>query len=110
MQTISLDTQADEHLKRAATAPSGRSATTIYAGHEHGLRHTLLALTAGSDLAEHDNPGDATVLVLRGHVRLTEGDTSWEGRAGDLIPVPPARHSLDAIEDSAVLLTLTKRG
>lgn len=109
MQTISLDTQAGEHLERAAAATSGRSAATVYAGPEHGLRQAVLALTAGSGLAEHDNPGEATVLVLRGHVRLTAGDTSWEGRTGDLIVIPPARHSLDAIEDSAVLLTIAKR-
>ncbi|MEV7924217.1 cupin domain-containing protein [Kitasatospora sp. NPDC088779] len=109
MQTISLDTQAREHLERAAAASSGRSAATVYTGHERGLRQTVLALTAGSGLAEHDNPGDATLLVLRGHVRLVEGDTSWEGRAGDLIPIPEARHSVEAIEDSAVLLTIAKR-
>jgi quercetin dioxygenase-like cupin family protein len=110
MQTISLDTQAREHLERAAAATSGRSAATVHTGDGHGLRQVLLALTAGSGLAEHDNPGDATLLVLRGHVRLTEGDNSWEGRTGDLIPIPPARHSLDAIEDSAVLLTIAKSG
>ncbi|WP_224277020.1 cupin domain-containing protein [Streptomyces sp. LS1784] len=109
MQTISLDTQAREHLERAAAASSGRSAATVYAGRAHGLRQTLLALVAGSGLAEHDSPGDATLLVLRGHVRLTEGGTSWEGRAGDLIPVPLARHSVEAIEDSAVLLTVARR-
>ncbi|MEW1660140.1 cupin domain-containing protein [Streptomyces sp. NPDC093707] len=110
MQTISLDTQVREHLERAAGANSGRSAATVYAGNEHGLRQTILALTAGSGLAEHDSPGDATLLVLRGHVRLTEGESSWEGRTGDLVPIPLARHSLDAIEDSAVLLTVAKSG
>ncbi|WP_331744660.1 hypothetical protein [Kitasatospora sp. NBC_01300] len=58
MQTISLDTQAREHLERAAAASSGRSAAT---------------------------------------------------GAGDLIPIPEARHSVEAIEDSAVLLTIAKR-
>ncbi|MFC9738053.1 hypothetical protein ACFVKC_09060 [Streptomyces noursei] len=48
--------------------------------------------------------------MLRGHVRLVEGEASWEGRAGELLVVPPARHSLDAIEDSAVLLTAAKSG
>ncbi|GAA2649956.1 cupin domain-containing protein [Streptomyces lunalinharesii] len=110
MQTISLDEQAREHVERAAAATSGRSAATVYAGQEHGLRQTVLALTAGSGLAEHESPGDATLLVLRGHVRLVEGDASCEGRAGDLLVIPPARHSLDAIEDSAVLLTVAKTG
>jgi len=48
------------------------------------------------------------VHVLRGRVRLTSEGQSWEGRAGDLLKVPDARHSLHALEDSAVLLTVAK--
>jgi quercetin dioxygenase-like cupin family protein len=38
------------------------------------------------------------------------GEATWEGRSGDLITVPPEPHSLDALEDSAVLLTVAKSG
>ncbi|MBT3154727.1 cupin domain-containing protein [Streptomyces sp. CHD11] len=110
MQKLSLDALAREHLERAAAASNGRSATTVYGGHEHTLRQTLLALTAGTGLAEHENPGEATLLVLRGRVRLTSGDTEWEGRSGDLIAIPPARHALEALEDAAVILTVAKLG
>ncbi|EFE67693.1 MULTISPECIES: cupin domain-containing protein [Streptomyces] len=110
MQKLSLDALAREHLERAAAASSGRSAATVHGGHEHVLRQTLLALTTGTSLAEHENPGEATLQVLRGRVRLTSGDTSWEGRTGDLIAIPPARHALEALEDSAVLLTVAGRG
>jgi hypothetical protein len=41
-------------------------------------------------------------------VRLSAGDLSWEGRSGDLLVVPDARHSLEALEASAVLLTVAK--
>lgn len=109
MQKLSLDAQAREHLERATASPAGRSAETVYGGHEHVLRQTVVALTAGTALAEHENPGESTVLVLRGRVRLSTGDASWEGRTGDLIAVPPARHGLEAIEDSAVLLTVAKQ-
>lgn len=110
MQKLSLDALAREHLERAAASSNGRSATTVFGGHEHTLRQTLLALTAGTSLAEHENPGEATLLVLRGRVRLTSGDTEWEGRTGDLLAIPPARHALDALEDAAVILTVAKHG
>jgi quercetin dioxygenase-like cupin family protein len=109
MEKSSLTALARQQLKAALTAPSGRSAQTVYGGHEHVLRQTVIALAAGRTLAEHDSPGEATVHVLRGRVRLTTGDVAWEGSPGDLIVVPAARHALEAIEDSAVLLTVAKR-
>ncbi|WP_342707431.1 hypothetical protein [Arthrobacter subterraneus] len=39
---------------------------------------------------------------------LRAGDVSWEGSPGDLLIVPQARHSLEAIEESVVLLTVAK--
>jgi quercetin dioxygenase-like cupin family protein len=109
MQPLSLDAQVHEHLKRAAASTTGRSAATVYSGHENVLRQTLVAMTSGTALAEHQNPGEASVLVLRGRVRLSSGSTTREGRAGDLLAVPPASHSLEALEDAAILLTIAKR-
>jgi quercetin dioxygenase-like cupin family protein len=57
-------------------------------------------------LDEHESPGEATLQVLAGRVRLNVGEQRWEGAAGDLVSIPPRRHSLDAVEDSAILLTV----
>lgn len=46
--------------------------------------------------------------LLAGRVRLAAGDVSWEGRTGDLLQVLDAPHSLEALEDVAVLLTVAK--
>ena len=109
MDSISLSALADEYLRRAREEASGRSAHTVYGGHDHRLRQTVIALLAGQSLEEHESPGEATLQVLRGRVRLVAGRTSEELEEGRLAPIPPARHALEAPEDSVVLLTVVKR-
>ena len=109
MQKVSLEALARQLRRAAGRNGSGRAADTVHGGHEKALRQTLVALVAGEALAEHENPGEATVLVLDGRVRLVAGEDSWEGRRDDLLLVPPARHRLEAMTDATVLLTVVKR-
>lgn len=107
-QKSSLTALARGRLELARAASSGRSARTVFGGNEHVLRQTLIALAADQGLDEHDSPGEATVHVLHGRVRLSAGEDGWEGSPGGLLVVPAVRHSLAAIEDSVVLLTAGK--
>lgn len=110
MQRYSLEALACELLERVATSGGGHTADTVVGGHERVLRQTVIGLVEGANLAEHENPDEATVLVLRGRVRLSTGAVAWEGRPGDLLIVPDTRHSLLALEDSAVLPAVAKLG
>ena len=108
MQKKSLTALVRHHLNHARDASSGRSAETVYGGHVHVLRQTLIALRSGQRLGEHDNLAEATVQVLEGRVVLTSGGASWSGWRGDLITMPPGRNSLEAVEDAVILLTVAK--
>lgn len=110
MEKFPLEAMAREHLERAQSTSGGRSAETVYGGHERALRQTLLALVAGARLAEHESPGEATLTVLIGRVRLWSHGSAQEAGAGELLVVPEERHGLLALADSAVLLTVAKRG
>ncbi|MGO1258436.1 MAG: cupin domain-containing protein [Brachybacterium sp.] len=109
MQRVSLVALARHELGQAREASSGRSAKTVFGGHEHQLRQTVVALRADESLSEHENPGEATVQVLNGRVLLKFGEVSWNGSPGDLLTVPDGPHSLDAVEDSVILLTVVKQ-
>lgn len=108
METTSLAGLAQQHLVIAQQTGSGRSAHTVYGGHARTLRQTLIALAGGQRLDEHENPGEATLQVLHGQVRLLTGADEQTGSTGDLLAIPDSRHSLEAIDDSVVLLTVAK--
>jgi quercetin dioxygenase-like cupin family protein len=108
METTSLSGLVQQHLAIAQQASSGRSAHTVYGGHTKTLRQTLIALAGGQKLDEHENPGEATLQVLHGQVRLLAGADEQEATTGELLAIPDARHSLEAINDSVILLTVAK--
>jgi quercetin dioxygenase-like cupin family protein len=109
MQGESLTQLAEEKLAAARESSSGRAAATIFGGHEHDMRQTLIALAEGHVLGEHESPTEASLQVLSGEVRVSAGDDSWSGTAGDYLVIPPLRHDLHAVSDAVVLLTVATR-
>ena len=74
------------------------------------MRATVIALAEGAEMAEHEAPTAATLQVLSGEAELVAGDDRWTVTAGQVIAIPPRRHSLRARTDAAVLLTVALHG
>ncbi|MFC0599844.1 cupin [Streptomyces palmae] len=99
-----LTALARRHLNQAKDDPHGRSAHLFV--HSGPLRQSVIALLAGTTLQEHNAPPASSLQVLHGHVRLTSAAGEQQDLiAGQVQELPPERHSLLAVEDSAVLLT-----
>jgi quercetin dioxygenase-like cupin family protein len=96
---------ARELLQRAGAEHARRAGRTLPHPVD-GLRQTVIALMAGASLGEHESPGPASLLVIRGRVRLVSGDDSIELAVHEFSPIPDRRHSLHAEDDSVVLLSV----
>ncbi|MEU1123507.1 cupin [Streptomyces sp. NPDC005899] len=98
-----LNALAKEHLTAARADAHGRSAHLLL--RQEPLRQTVIALTGGSSLDEHNAPPAASLQVLRGAVRITAASGDVDMSEGELRPVPRERHGVLALEDAVVLLT-----
>jgi quercetin dioxygenase-like cupin family protein len=101
-----LPTEAQALLRALPAQPSGRLARTLSPGAGAPLKQTLLALRAGHRLQDHRAPGQATIEVLAGRVRLTVHDGETVLETGSWAPIPSRVHGLAADEDSVALLTV----
>lgn len=109
MEMSNLTDLIDEQLTLAGQGDtSGRSARTLHGGRGNALRQTVVVMLAGHSLDEHESPGEATLLVLAGAVRINTPSGQSEAGEGDFVVLPPERHSVDALEDTAFLLTVIK--
>jgi quercetin dioxygenase-like cupin family protein len=104
-RSVNLDDLARELLADAAMQSALRAAHTLPHPVD-GLRQTVIALISGQELAEHESPGPASLLVLRGTVRLVSDEQTDTLGAQQICPIPNRRHSLHADEDSVVLLSV----
>lgn len=107
--TVDLHDAAQELLAGLADQRSGRLARTLSPGAHAPLKQTLLALAADHRLQDHRAPGQATIEVIVGRVRLTVGDEAETLVTGQWAPIPDQVHGLAADEDSVALLTVAAR-
>jgi len=65
-----------------------------------------LVVRAGESIAPHQVAGSMTLYCIAGHVRF-EGGSPAELRTGDWLFLDPgARHAVEAVADSSLLLTI----
>ena len=98
-----------DRLHRESTWNTGHNARTLIKYDD--LRVVLMALKAGSRIPEHKANGRICVQVLSGHIRLNASGRAFDLRPGSLLALDErAPHDLEALDESAVLLTIAWPG
>lgn len=101
-------TAEQQRLKQEAhNAPAKRAGSTLYRG--DGLRQTMVAIEAGAEMTEHDSPAEAFIHVLEGQVTIHGKSRQWQISEGNLLSVPPERHSVTADQNSVFTLTVLRQ-
>lgn len=86
---------------------SDRNAITLTK--EPHLRVVLIAMKKGARLHEHRASGPITIQAVSGSLRLSASDQILELKPGELAILESAiEHEVEALEESALLLTLVK--
>jgi quercetin dioxygenase-like cupin family protein len=98
-----------DRLHRESTWNTGQNARTLIKYDD--LRVVLMALKAGARIPEHKANGRISVQVLSGHVRLNALGRAFDLLPGSLLALDErAPHDLEALEESAILLTIAWPG
>ncbi|MFB3917454.1 MAG: hypothetical protein ACE14M_12040 [Terriglobales bacterium] len=74
-----------------------------------GFRINLIAMKANSRIDEHENAGRISVHTVRGHIRMQALGKVFDLPAGHVLVLDRAvRHNVEALEESAFLLTVAR--
>ncbi len=84
---------------------SDRNSRTLV--HESQLRIIVTVMKAGARLHEHRTDGAVSIQTIQGHLRLGIGQDAVDLPQGQLVAIEPGvTHELDAIDESAFILTV----
>lgn len=89
-------------IDRARESADGHH--THHVVHTGPLRQTIIALREGVQLAEHEADLPATMYILRGAIRVN-AEEPFVLQSGDLHEMPTHRRSVEALQDTVLLLT-----
>lgn len=86
--------------------PAGHYAKTLFK--KADFRTVLITMEPASKMKEHHADGTISVHVLKGQIRFTTQGKAHEMPAGSLLTLGASiPHEIEAIEDSAFLLTIS---
>jgi quercetin dioxygenase-like cupin family protein len=106
---MEFDLPAEVRRLQAETTSTGQSASTLIKYDD--LRVVLIALTAGARLREHKAEGRVSIHLLSGHIQIRASERTFDLRPGGLLALDPSvLHDVEAVEQSAVLLTIAWPG
>lgn len=103
--TIDIDSQI-EQLRQENYWQIGRNSKTLakYAD----FRIVLTGIRANTRIQEHHAPGRISVQTVRGHLKMHANGREFDLPRGHMLVLDRAvAHDVEAVEDSAFLLTIT---
>ena len=104
-----LAKEADRLRRESPWDQHGRNAVTLVKHSD--LRVVFIVMKPAARLQEHHTGARISVHPLSGHVRRHLGDAAVDLPAGHLLALEKGiPHDLEAIEESAVLLTIAWQG
>jgi quercetin dioxygenase-like cupin family protein len=98
-----------EQLKREPAWQNGRNAKTMVKYPD--FRVVLMVVKAKTRIEEHHADGRISVQTLAGHIRMHVAGNEFDLPVGHLLALDhQVRHDVEALEDSAFLLTIAWPG
>lgn len=103
---LSFDLNAEvEQLRREGAWQGGRNSKTLVKYSD--FRVVLTVLQANARLHEHKAAGRISVQTVAGHIRMQVGSKVFDLPRGHLLALErEIEHDVEALEDSAFLLTI----
>jgi quercetin dioxygenase-like cupin family protein len=105
VMTPDVAAQGEAVLAQAQSAKAGRAAKTLAKVGQ--MRLTVIGMKRGVSLGAHTAEGAVTIHILKGRCRLDASGGHAELGSGELVVLKPrVEHSMTALRDSIVLLTV----
>jgi quercetin dioxygenase-like cupin family protein len=103
---LQLDLNAElQQLRREPEWTSGHSSKTLVK--YDSLRVVLISLKARARIPEHQTEGRISIQTLQGHLRVRATERTFDLPTGALLALEQGlRHDVEALEDSALLLSI----